>query len=330
MKQIEAGSYYSYLSEGCRICRKGSKLVFFITGECPHSCFYCPISEEKKGKDVIYANERPVNKPEDLIKELEAMDAEGVAITGGEPLLKVERLLEYLKIFRKLDLHVHIYTSIPDTSTILKISDLVDEIRFHPVLLKDVEKFFKPIAKAKESGIETGIEIPAVKFEPEIAEAVNNFDVFLNLNELEFSSTNYNELVRRGYRVGEFYGDVNSRYIAEEYARVVRKFHYCTSRFKDNTQFRRRLIRMAMNYPEFYQITEEGTLICGFIEGKKEKVREILERYGEDFIAVDNGYETSADFVENEGENLKAMGLKISIIERYPTWNRIVVEKIPL
>jgi len=330
MRQIEAGSYYSYLSEGCRLCRKGSKLVFFITGECNHSCFYCPISAEKKGKDIIYANERPINKPDDVIEELNAMDAEGVAVTGGEPFLKAERLVEYLKIFKNLDLHVHIYTSVPDSSMISRISDLVDEIRFHPILLKNVEKFHESIRAAKILGIETGIEIPALGFEPEIAKTVNEFDIFLNLNELEFSSTNYDELVKRGYEVGEFYGDVDSKYVAEEYSRVVEKFHYCTSRFKDNTQFRRRLIRMAMNHPEFYQITEDGTIICGLIEGEEEKIRVILERYGEEFVKVDGGYETSADFVEDEGENLKAMGLKISIVERYPTWNRIVVEKIPL
>ncbi|HID42865.1 MAG TPA: hypothetical protein EYP30_03675 [Archaeoglobaceae archaeon] len=207
---------------------------------------------------------------------------------------------------------------------------MVNEIRFHPVLLNNPEKFHKPISIAKELGIEIGIEIPAIRFESKIVKTVNEFDVFLNLNELEFSSTNYSKLVKRGFAVGEFYGDVNSKNIAEEYSRVVNKFHYCTSLFKDRAQFRRRLIRMAMNHPEFYQITEDGTLICGFIEGEDERVKSILEMYGEEFVSVNNGYETSADFVENEGENLKAMGLKISIIERYPTWNRIVVEKIPL
>ncbi|HID42544.1 MAG TPA: radical SAM protein, partial [Archaeoglobaceae archaeon] len=84
MKRIEAGSYYNYLPEGCKLCRRGSKLVFFITGECDHSCFYCPISEEKKGKDVVYANERPVKNIKDVIKEIETMDAEGVAELDSE------------------------------------------------------------------------------------------------------------------------------------------------------------------------------------------------------------------------------------------------------
>jgi|Deesub1362B_J571_1020462.scaffolds.fasta_scaffold00096_42 hypothetical protein len=330
MRRIEAGSYYSYLTEGCRLCRKGSKLVFFITGECRHSCFYCPISEEKRGKDVVYANEREVNSRDDVLKEMELMSAEGVAITGGEPFLKLDRLIDYLKLFRELGMHTHIYTAtIPEKRELIKVLELVDEVRFHPVHLNKVINLEEAIKISKDY-VEVGIEIPAIRFEPEIVEIVNRFEIFLNLNELEFSSTNYNELVKRGYSVGEFYGDEGSRKIAEKYAEAVERFHFCTSLFKDKAQFRRRLIRMAMNHPEFYDVTEDGTLICGLIEGDKDYVKKLLGRHGQGYVEVDRGIETSAQFVEKEGENLKAMGLKVSIVERYPTWKRIVVEVLPL
>ena len=329
-KRIEAGSYYSYLSEGCKLCRRGAKLVLFITGLCNNSCFYCPISDEKKGKDVIFANEREVRSIEDVKAEAELMDALGIAITGGEPMLRLERVLEYLREFR--DLHSHIYTSVPVKENVLKrlAKSGLDEIRFHPIGLENVRKFDESVRIAKEVGLEVGIEIPALRFSDEVARFVNEHDIFLNLNELEFSSTNYEELVRRGYEPNDHYGAKGSDKIAKMYAEVVEKFHYCTARFKDRAQMRRRFIRMAMNHPKFYEITRDGTLICGFIEGDIERAKNFLIAKGQEFVEVEGGIETSVEFVERWGETLKAEGLRVSIIERYPTSKRIIVEVIPL
>jgi pyruvate formate-lyase activating enzyme-like uncharacterized protein len=334
-KRIEAGSYYSYLTEGCKLCRRGAKLVLFITGLCPHSCYYCPVSEEKKGRDVIFANERKVGSIDDVIEELELMDAEGVAITGGEPLVKLNRVLEYLRFFSDRGLHVHLYTSIPaKDSTLQKLAKAgLDEIRFHPIDLENPMKFEEPLRIAKKLGIEAGFEIPALRFNEEIAEVVNRYDAFLNVNELEFSSTNYDELIKRGYEPNEYYGDTKSDEIAKMFAECVEKFHYCTAKFKDKAQMRRRFIRMAMNHPDFYEITRDGTLICGLIEGDKEKLekaKHILLSKGQDFVEVDNGIETSPEFVEKWGETLKAEGLRVSIIERFPTSKRTIVEVYPL
>ncbi|MFP3945351.1 MAG: radical SAM protein [Archaeoglobaceae archaeon] len=331
MKKIEGGSYYNYLSEGCRLCTKGSKLVFFITGECLHSCYYCPISEEKRGNDVVFANEREVNSFQDVKQELELMDAEGVAITGGEPLLKPERLLDYLKLFKDLDLHIHLYTTIiPETRFLQSLSEYLDEIRFHPISLKRPQKYVKSIDTAKKLDMEVGIEIPALKFSQDIVDVVNQQDIFLNVNELEFSSTNYDNLVGKGFSVGESYGDTKSEEVAHLYSESVNKFHYCTSRFKDSVQLRRRLTRMAQNHPKFYQTTEEGTIICGLIEGNLEEAKKILRQTGEDYEEIENNLEVSVEFIEEKGESLKGMGFNISVIERYPTWKRIVVEKQPL
>jgi len=328
-KRIEAGSFYSYLSEGCKICRRGAKMVLFITGICKNSCFYCPISDERRGKDLVFANEREVKSLKDAVDEAEAMSAEGIAITGGEPLLKLNRVIEFLKVFK--DLHSHLYTSIPASYNILSKLKYLDEIRFHPPELKNIKIYEEPIKVAKKMGMEVGFEIPSIAINEEIVDVVNKYDLFLNLNELEFSSTNYYKLVERGFKPNDHYGCSNCDEIVKAYAERVNKFHYCSARFKDRVQLRRRLIRMAKKLPDFYLITREGTIVCGYIEGDIEKIRRYLELNGlRNYVVVEGGIEVSVDFIEKHLENLKKIGKNVFIIERYPTSKRIVVEVNPL
>ncbi len=68
LKRYEYGSASNCpLPEGCKHCINGSKMVLLITGRCGTDCFYCPISPEKKGKDVMYANERKISAPRGYI-----------------------------------------------------------------------------------------------------------------------------------------------------------------------------------------------------------------------------------------------------------------------
>ncbi|WP_456369086.1 radical SAM protein [Geoglobus sp.] len=326
-RRIEGGSYYSYLTEGCRLCRKGAKMVLFATGKCPHSCYYCPVSDERRGRDVVYANERFVENIDDVVDEILSMSAEGVAITGGEPLASLERVLEYVGVFSRAGLHTHLYTSIPaGDSTLERLAESgLDEIRFHPPELKNVRKYERPVKKARSLGMESGFEIPAIEYSLDVVEVVNESEAFLNVNELEFSASNSGQLESAGWKPGEFFEAAGSREIAGRYAESVEKFHFCSVRFKEIAQFRRRLIRMAFNMPEFYRVTSEGTVICGLLEGEREEIRKVLIQMGADFVEVDGGFEVDVEVAELLKDRFEA-----SIIERYPTHDRVVVEKHPL
>ncbi len=346
----ETGSFYNYLSEGCRLCQEGAKMVLFVTGLCPKSCFYCPLSDERRGKDLVFANERSIKSDEDLLKEAELMNALGTGITGGEPLLKTERVLHYIRTLKASfgkEHHIHLYTSLaPDRQTLEKLADAgLDEIRLHPPqdCWKDLKnsQYADALQNAKKLGIEAGIEIPALEGAEKIAAFAEEMGVFLNLNELEFSDNNSKALLKNGFCLesdtsNAAAGSCKSAGIAFT---VCRKAHFCSSTYKDAVQLRKRLQRIAKNTArEFDEITEDGTLVYGVIEGGDqelaEKTLQNIEIPAELFEIKDGKIEIAwwvlEELKENIKEELESSGSRLNIIERYPFEDGMLVELIPL
>lgn len=132
------GSISSYTTKGCFYCKKGTKMVLFVTGLCLNKCFYCPLSYDRKNKDIIFANEQLISKDQEIISVAQEMNALGTGITGGEPLLKINRVIRYIKLLKSQfssQHHIHLYTSIPVSMNILDLlwRAGLDEIRFHPL-----------------------------------------------------------------------------------------------------------------------------------------------------------------------------------------------------
>ena len=277
-------SFYSWkkgkLPKGCAYCVKGQKLVLFLTGLCPNQCFYCPVSEQKSGKDLVYANEWKIASPKDVIKEAELTDAKGAGITGGDPLVKLDRTIKYIKLLKKKfgkKFHIHLYTPL-NLVTEAKLKRLhqagLDEIRFHPML--DKQKEWKKIELAKKFKWDVGVEIPVIpgkkKETIKLINYIKDKIDFLNINELEISDTNVNKLVEKGFKPKDrfSYGVKGSEKLAKEILNYLKKtklnIHYCTTTTKDKAQLARRIKRRALNVAlktDF--ITKEGTLVRGVI-----------------------------------------------------------------
>ncbi len=137
MQVDESGSYSNFLTDGCLCCREGAKMVLFVTGLCQRDCFFCPLSEDRKNRDVIFANERAVYSDADVLEEARSMDAEGTGITGGEPLLELKKTVHYIRLLKEefgKTHHIHLYTSTaPNDSYLKELAEAgLDEIRFHP------------------------------------------------------------------------------------------------------------------------------------------------------------------------------------------------------
>ena len=303
-------------TEGCIQCQMGSKLVLFITGNCHWQCDYCPLSETRRDVDWMFANERRCETFDEVIEEARAMRATGAGITGGDPLMAKERTLEGISRLKEEfgpGFHLHMYTSIPFRPEVARdFADAgLDEIRFH-LLDLDAERYRSTISACAEAGILTGVEIPC---EPDkrdellaLLDQLRDFDIsFLNLNELEITVGNHDNMELRGFNLSteitagaagsnELAHEMKSRVMAAEQgvadptdgaSREPFGFHlkFCTAVFKDSGQLRRRFLRRGESTIAPHEVlTEDGTLIFGAIdadsESKEEWMDEIVNETG--------------------------------------------------
>jgi len=337
------GSIYNYLTPGCRICRQGAGLVLFVTGNCPRNCFYCPLSEERRGRDLVFADEMPVQEIADILQEACAIDALGTGITGGEPLLKLDYVLECIRALKRergQSHHIHLYTGLlPNRAVLERLKQAgLDEIRFHPPVSawSDPVGLKEALQQAIALGLIAGVEIPAIMPAPAIIEAVRDADAFLNLNELEFSETNYAGLAIAGYLPEDLgCAAIGSEKVAREhFLKDDIKAHFCPSRFKDAVQLRERLLRRANKTARpFDYVSEEGTIIHGIIEGDCRAALQILGDLAvpEDMYSCRVGrIDIAAPILEDITKELKSVKCVLSIIEKYPFEDGLVVERIPL
>ena len=337
------GSVYSFLPRGCQICRRGAGLVLFVTGECGRSCPYCPLSEERRGKDAVFADERQVHSIEDILKEARSIGALGTGITGGEPLLKLEFVLECIAALKRefgIKHHIHLYTGLLlGREVLLRLKDAgLDEIRFHPPESEwaAAPGLKKTLLEAKSLGLEAGVEIPALAPAPALVEAVRSADAFLNVNELEFTETNFAPLCARGFLPQDLgAGAAGSEEIAGEHFLIEGlKVHYCPSRFKDAVQLRERLKRRAARVARPFDCpTDDGTIIHGTIQGNLDNALLVLQRLEvpQDMYSLeDEQIDIAAPILEDISKELKSIDCIISVIERFPLEDGLVVERIPL
>ena len=356
--------YYSFakgpLPKGCRLCVKGAKMVVFATGICGQTCFYCPLSEQKKGADRIFANEWPDPTFADMITEARLTDAQGAGITGGDPLSKLDktiRIIQKLKQAFGKGFHIHLYTPLPlvTPSRLAKLHKAgLDEIRFHPDLA--CKEHWQNLRYAEPFAWDRGIEIPVIpgmmKETKELIDRYHGSVMFINLNELEYSDTNSQQLTERGLYVKDpiSYGIKESipmgmKLIGYAIKKGYRmNMHLCTAKLKDGIQLARRIKRRAKNVRKKYDhVTKYGTLIRGavyapgILPGQKRKADgRILKMVERD---IRKATDIAQGMIEPDPRNgrvlvsvaiakrlCKTITHDIAIVEEYPTYDGFTVE----
>lgn len=315
-------------------------MVLFVTGRCDRSCWYCPLSSERKGKDAVFANEHRIESPGQMIREAEAMSALGTGVTGGEPLLCIDRVIKYCHALKEhfgKAHHIHLYTAkAPSEKNLLALKGLVDEIRLHPprecwedILATD---YIHAARRAKELGFDIGIEVPALPGLKYLIPALPYLD-FLNINELEWGETNADAMRMRGFELAD--GVHNAVEGAREWADELcksEKVHWCSSSFKDSVQLRERLKRIAQNTARpFDEVTDDGTVVYGVLEPDAGAMATCTDHCRKEL--GDDYYAACGDHIEVAWWELQELGQHLAgkkyVIERYPNGG-IIVEVTPL
>ncbi len=340
-------------------------MVLLITGVCPSTCFYCPLSSKKMGKDVIYADEWQLTSEKHtniLLEEAKSIAAEGAGITGGDPLHVWNRTNQYIQLLKNEfgdSFHIHLYTSglvNPDKIPVLHNAGL-DEIRFHPPpsqwsnLQKSIVD--TSISKAQETSMDVAIEIPVIpNMEKEIKHLItyaNSKKIrWINLNELEFSEQNAQALLHQGYHVKN---DLSAAVLGSEETamKILHEMksenlniglHYCSVSFKDGIQLRNRIIRRANHIAKPYQeITPDGTLLYCVIEHTNDNLMKLNHELHSSHKIPENMFMLNQEFnrieiagwiLEDLIPILKKQGYTCFIIEEYPTADHLEIERIPL
>jgi pyruvate formate-lyase activating enzyme-like uncharacterized protein len=283
------------ISKGCQLCLNGSKAVLFLNGLCQnpdHCCWYCPISEKRKGKKDTYINEILISSKEQILHELNTIKAKGMSITGGDPLFEpnLQSTLDYIQYVKEKKgkkFHIHLYTNGMNfnENIAVKLARVgLDEIRFNPSRNNwDVIKF------ALGKGMAVGAEVPVIP-KAEYMKKLKIFILylnkigadFINLNEFEYCLPNSQNLKERDFVLEK--GTIASVKNSKEYAKsilndvapeVSLKMHFCTIKAKDYWQLKERYLRRAKTIKLPYeQITSDGLLLFAQIEGEKIGIEE--------------------------------------------------------
>lgn len=338
--------YLGTLPKGCQFCHSGSKIVLFISGLCeqPSYCkWYCPISFERGGKDTSFVNEIQVTSEQDIIREAELINAEGAAITGGEPLFRFERTLNYIELLKDQfgqDFHIHLYTNcvILTKKHLIQLKNAgLDEIRLHPS-----SQNWHKIEWCVASGINTGAEIPVIAHQFRKIKALIRYlekigAKFLNLNEFEMTESNSKYLKLFGFTLKEntIAAVKNSEKLGLKILDFAKPFnlnvHYCSIGYKDGVQLKKRYLRRASNIVLPHEIvSDEGLLIKGIIFQEKmtlpqlEKLKhQLIHKFGlEDTSLVINlekaRLEISVKYLKKVVNFLKQRQFSSGIIEELP------------
>lgn len=221
----------------------------------------------------------------------------------------------------------------------------LNEIRYHPAPGTwngfDASELKKITAIP---GLDVGIEIPALPGrEDDIVSLLTKaFDAgvgFANLNELEFSESNWGMMDAYGYSLKN---DTSAAVAGSEETALKcigmlpgRNVHFCSSTFKDGVQLRNRLKRRAENTAKEYDvITDDGTFIKGILyAGDLDEAAGFLkDEYDvpDDLFFIDrerNRMEIAAWILEEIGSELP---YDCCIVEEYPTRDRLEVERTPI
>jgi pyruvate formate-lyase activating enzyme-like uncharacterized protein len=197
------------LSRGCRSCMAGTWSCLYITERCQASCFYCPqdAQSQRDGEFVPNGEGMSFEDPELYADYVAACGVDGVGVSGGEPLIDLDRVLATVAAVKDRTegrVYVHVYTN-GLMVTRERLASLravgVDELR---VDIAACRYETSALALAREYVDTLTVEIPAIPEDEErLTGVLGDLAAIgvdhLNLHQLFATRFNASALVARGY-----------------------------------------------------------------------------------------------------------------------------------
>jgi len=195
--------YTRRLPPGCRSCLKGRGTNLFVTGLCTRDCFFC--FNQKPRTDETAVHGIPVADPSEAAAIVSRFGLRSVGLSGGEPLLRPERVLLLIKALKAMPdpPRVDLYTN-GDLATLELLGRLrqagLDSIRFD-LAARDYD--VSPVRLAMSLFSEVAVELPVIPEDMDrlkgMVLALDELGVpYLNIHELFVCAENKDRVLAQG------------------------------------------------------------------------------------------------------------------------------------
>jgi pyruvate formate-lyase activating enzyme-like uncharacterized protein len=195
--------YTRRLPPGCASCLEGQGSNLYVTGLCTRDCFFCFNQKPRKDETVVHGI--PIDEPGEAVEIISRYGLRSVGLSGGEPLLRPERVLALLAELKAMPdpPRVDLYTNgdLASDELLLRLRDAgLDAIRFD-LAARDYD--VEPVRRALGFFAEVAVEIPVVpedkaRLERMVLELDELKVPFLNIHELFLCAENRDRVVADG------------------------------------------------------------------------------------------------------------------------------------
>ncbi|MCB2210487.1 radical SAM protein [bacterium] len=252
--------HHGILSPGCQHCGDGTWSCLFINQTCNADCFYCPMEPAPRENPPPTALGVDFPSASGYVDFLVRAGYGGVGLSGGEPLLNLDRTMEFIKTIRDRigdGFYLWLYTNgiLANRERLGQLFNSgVNEIRFD---ISAINYSLKPVRLAREWPWRVTIEIPTIpEGEGRVAQLMPVLDQIgvdhLHLHQLTVNRWNAGRFVEHDYTLLH---EPDNAVLDSELAalRLLKRaadehltlnVQYCAREFKSRFQGRGRRLRL--------------------------------------------------------------------------------------
>ena len=292
--------YTGKLSPGCLTCARGEWSYLEVSQLCQKRCFYCPRPQTRLGRPFERMLGLPFDFPGAYARAVRELGFRGVGLSGGEPLLAMDRTVRLLRSLRRSGgkgLYLWAYTNgaLADGARLKRLRDAgLDELRFD---LSACDYDLSAVRRAVRLIPAVAVEIPAIPEDLErvkalLGELAAGGVRYLNLHQLTGTPFNDENFRRRGYTVVDNGPMISPSVVESELAAlslidyslekgIGLPINYCSFVYKRRFHARIRRSRLAgrlMTGGRLETVTEPGWVRGIMVKGDRAPLAALARR----------------------------------------------------